>query len=114
MTRSLGTASSIPRTHGTRPLEHRSGATDHTEAEGGEAAPNDWRADRAGRLIPLSERPERVPDESLASEERGRGWPPRSASACSVSAPNDWRYWFMRAHQAWAKRKAPWLLERDV
>lgn len=24
----------------------------------------------------------------------------------------DWRYWFARAHIAWARRHAPWLLER--
>lgn len=23
----------------------------------------------------------------------------------------DWRYWFMRAHHAWARRRAPWLFE---
>ncbi len=54
-----------------------------------------------------------------ASSNPGEGQTPQQEAARDgEAAPSDWaileadwRYWFARAHVAWAHRYAPWLLE---
>lgn len=37
--------------------------------------------------------------------------PLRGSARGGEAVPSDWRYWFARAHIAWARRRAPWLLK---